>query len=105
MLLWRNSSLPLHSFVTSARPRIRDADQVEYSCSIRLYLAAACFPASSNLNGNTSGTTLTSVVNLNGYLPPLSYTNSTKNAVNPCSGFGTRPTYTPGFSSFRGVLL
>ena len=28
--------------------------------------------ASSNLNGNTSGTTLTSVVNLNGYLPPES---------------------------------
>ena len=30
------------------------------------------FRADGNLNGNTSGTTLTSVVNLNGYFPPLS---------------------------------
>lgn len=34
--------------------------------------SAAYFVAGGNLNGSTSGTTLTSVVNLNGYFPPLS---------------------------------
>jgi hypothetical protein len=45
--------------------------------------------ASSHLNGSISGTTLTSVVNLNGVFPGPGYTSSMKEAVNPFGGFVT----------------
>src|ERR1022692_2506007 len=61
-------------------------------------VSAYFFAASSHLNGRMSGTTLTSVVNLNGYFPRPLYVSSTKNAVKPFSGFGTRPMYVPSFS-------
>jgi len=41
------------------------------------------FAAVGILNGNLSGTTLTSVVNLNGYWLPLLYTSSMKKAAKP----------------------
>src|SRR5438552_3457043 len=58
---------------------------------------------SSKLCGSTSGTTCTCVVNLYGaFASPLSNTSSTKNAVQPDSGFSTRPTYTPLPSASSG---
>src|SRR5262249_25541700 len=58
---------------------------------------------SSKLCGSRSGTTRTCVVNLYGaFSSPLSNTNSTKNAVQPDSGFLTRPAYTPLASGSSG---
>ena len=37
-------------------------------------------------NGSVSGNTLTAVVNLSGYVPPLAKVSSTKNAVHPFAG-------------------
>ena len=47
--------------------------------------------ASSHLNGRMSGTTLTSLVNFQGFLNPLSNMSSTKKAVNPARTARQRP--------------